>query len=130
MKRYLLDTHIVIWALTQPRRLSANTLALLQTEATFVSAVSLWEVLIKQVRGRPLIDNAVLTDHCARAGMQVLPMTGAHVESGMALTGLHGDPFDRVLVGTARVERMTLLTRDRQLLELAPPFLGPLLQEA
>ena len=130
MKRYLLDTHIVIWALTQPRRLSAPTLALLQTEATFVSAVSLWEVLIKQVRGRPLVDNAVLTDHCARAGMMVLPMTGAHVESGMALTGLHGDPFDRVLVGTARVERITLLTRDRQLLELAPPFLGPLLQEA
>jgi PIN domain nuclease of toxin-antitoxin system len=43
---------------------------------------------------------------------------------------MHGDPVDRLLVGTARVEQMILLTRDTQLLENAAPILGGLLQEA
>ena len=130
MKRYLLDTHVVIWALGQPRKLSVRTKALLQTEDIHVSALSLWEILTKQMRGKVLVDSRTLCDHIGRAGIKMLPMTGEHVENGLALDGLHGDPFDRILVGTARVEQMVLLTRDAQILDLAPPLLGPLLQEA
>ncbi len=129
MKRYLLDTHVIVWALAQPSKLSPRTLALLQTEAVFVSALSLWEVLTKQQRGRLLLPGQSLAEHITRAGLELLPMTAEHVESGMALNALHGDPFDRILVGTARTEQMILLTRDAQILELAPPLLGPLLQE-
>lgn len=130
MKRYLLDTHIIVWALSQPRKLSARTSALLQTESVHVSALSLWEILIKQQRGRLLLDGHSLQQHVTRAGAQWLPMKPEHVEAGLELDGLHGDPFDRILVGTARVEQMILLTRDAQILDLAAPLLGPLLQEA
>ena len=130
MKRYLLDTHIIVWALSQPRKLSPRTVALLQTEAVYVSALSLWEILTKQQRGRLMLGGHSLHQHVTRAGAQWLPMTAEHVESGLALDGLHGDPFDRILVGTARVEQMILLTRDAQILALAAPLLGPLLQEA
>ena len=130
MKRYLLDTHIIVWALSQPRKLSARTTALLQSEAVHVSALSLWEILTKQQRGRLLLGGHSLHQHVTRAGAQWLPMKAEHVEAGLALDGLHGDPFDRILVGTARVEQMILLTRDAQILDLAAPLLGPLLQEA
>ncbi len=130
MKRYLLDTHIVVWALSQPRKLLPRTMVLLQTEDVHVSALSLWEILTKQQRGRLLLGGQSLQQHITRAGAQWLPMKAEHVESGLALDGLHGDPFDRILVGTARVEQMILLTRDAQILELAAPLLGPLLQEA
>ncbi len=130
MKRYLLDTHVVIWALAQPRKLSERTKALLLTEDIHVSALSLWEILIKQMRGKVLVDSRTLCEHIGRAGMKLLPITGEHVENGLALDALHGDPFDRILVGTARAERMVLLTRDAQILDLAPPLLGPLLQAA
>ena len=130
MKRYLLDTHIIVWVLSQPRKLSARTTALLQTESVHVSALSLWEILTKQQRGRLVLGGHSLRQHVTRAGAHWLPMTAEHVESGLALDALHGDPFDRILVGTARVEQMILLTRDAQILELAAPLLGPLLQEA
>ena len=130
MKRYLLDTHIIVWALSQPRKLSARTLALLQTESVHVSALSLWEILTKQQRGRLVLGGHSLRQHVTRAGAQWLPMTAEHVESGLALEALHGDPFDRILVGTARVEQMILLTRDAQILDLAAPLLGPLLLQA
>ena len=130
MKRYLLDTHIIVWALTQPRKLSPRTMAVLQTEAVYVSALSLWEILTKQQRGRLHLGDRSLVQHATRAGAHWLAMTAEHVESGLALDGLHGDPFDRILVGTARVEQMILLTRDAQILDLAAPLLGPLLQEA
>jgi PIN domain nuclease of toxin-antitoxin system len=106
VKRYLLDTHVVVWAL------------------------SLWEILTKQQRGRLVLDGRSLRQHVTRAGAHWLPVTAEHVESGLALDALHGDPFDRILVGTARVEQMILLTRDAQILDLAAPLLGPLLQEA
>jgi PIN domain nuclease of toxin-antitoxin system len=130
VKRYLLDTHIAVWALSQPKKLSPRTMALLQSEDVFVSALSLWEILTKQQRGRLHLGNQSLVQHVTRAGAQWLPMTAEHVENGLALNALHGDPFDRILVGTARVEQMILLTRDAQILELAAPLLGPLLQEA
>lgn len=44
--------------------------------------------------------------------------------------GLHGDPFDRLIVGTARAERMMFATRDARILEHARPVLGELLLEA
>ncbi len=130
MKRYLLDTHVMVWAMSDPRKLSARTMDLLKNDEIYVSSLSLWEILTKQLRGRVLIRSSSLTNDLVRAGVKMLAMTAEHVETGLGLNALHGDPFDRILVGTARVEQMILLTRDVHILELAPPLLGPLLQEA
>ena len=60
----------------------------------------------------------------------MLLLAAEHAEAGLSLDALHGDPVDRLLLGTARLQSMIPLKRDAQLLERAPPLLGPLLQEA
>lgn len=130
MKRYLLDTHVVVWALGKRSRLSAQTLRILDEEEIHISALSVWEMLSKhQSRKLPLPSGSLL-QVLERTGAKMLPLTAQHVEAGLSLSGLHSDPVDRMLVGTARVEGMILLTRDAELLVRAAPLLGPLLQEA
>ena len=132
MKRYLLDTHVVIWALSKRSRLSAQTLRILDEEEVHISALSVWEMLSKhQSRKLPLpLPSGSQIQVLERTGAKMLPLTAEHAEVGLSLDALHGDPVDRMLVGTARVEGMILLTRDAELLQRAAPLLGPLLQEA
>lgn len=129
MKRYLLDTHIVLWGLTAPRRLGRATRDILEHQAVHVSALSVWELLLKQHHGKLDLPPGRLVDAIERAGAQLLPLTARHAESAAALGLMHGDPIDRMLIGTARAEGMVLLTRDAQILECAAPVLGRLLME-
>jgi len=130
VKRYLLDTHVVLWALTEPRRLSAAARYILNHEPVFVSAVSIWEALLKHSRGRLRLPKGSLIHAVEHAGAKFLPLRPEHAESAAALGLMHGDPMDRLLIGSARVEGMILLTRDAQILERAAPLLGDLLMEA
>jgi PIN domain nuclease of toxin-antitoxin system len=130
VKRYLLDTHVVLWALAEPRRLSPATRGILNHEPVYVSAVSVWEALLKHARGRLRLPDGSLIDAIERAGAQFLPLRPEHAESAAALGSMHGDPMDRLLIGSARVEGMILLTRDAQILERARQVLGDLLMEA
>lgn len=130
MKRYLLDTHIVLWGLTAPRKLGRATRSILDNEAVHVSALSVWELLLKHHHGRLELPPGSLIGAIERAGAKLIPLTPEHAESAAALGLMHGDPVDRMLVGTARAERMILLTRDTEILEFAAPVLGDLLMEA
>jgi PIN domain nuclease of toxin-antitoxin system len=130
MKRYLLDTHVVIWALTRPNKLASRTLRILEEEVVCISALSIWEMLSKRDQGRLRLPDGPLIPALEAKGALMLPLTAEHAEAGLALDALHGDPVDRMLVGTARVEGMVLMTRDATLLERAAPLLGPLLLEA
>jgi PIN domain nuclease of toxin-antitoxin system len=130
MKRYLLDSHVALWALTRSRKLGPQTWRILEEEPVFVSVLSVWELGRKRDRGLLDAPDGSLAAAFIEAGAELLPLHAEHVEDGLALAGLQHDPFDRMLVGTARVERMTLLTRDAELLRRAAPLLGPLLQEA
>ncbi|MEO5770552.1 MAG: type II toxin-antitoxin system VapC family toxin [Burkholderiaceae bacterium] len=130
MKRYLLDTHVVLWALTEPRRLSPATRDILNHAPVYVSAVSVWEALLKHSQGRLRLPDGSLINAIERAGAQFLPLRPEHAESAAALGSMHGDPMDRLLIGSARVEGMVLLTRDAEILSRAGPLLGNLLMEA
>lgn len=129
MKRYLLDTHIVLWGLTAPRKLGRATRHILEHDAVHVSALSVWELLLEQQHGKLALPPGSLAAAIERAGAKLLALTPEHVESSAALALEHGDPIDRLLVGTARAERMVLLTRDAQILDFARPVLGDLLME-
>ncbi len=112
--RLLLDTHVAIWWLDGDRRLSATTRAAIEsaTEA-YLSVVSMWEILIKQDKGRLDLPagftDALLDDFAA------LPLTVDHVLEGRGLPKVHRDPFDRMLVAQAVTEGLTLVTADRTL---------------
>ena len=130
MKRYLLDTHLVLWGLTAPRKLGRATRHILEHEAVHVSALSVWELLLKHHHGKLELPSGRVVVAIERAGATLIPLTAEHAESAAALGLMHGDPVDRMLIGTARAERMVLLTRDTQILEYAAPVLGELLMEA
>ena len=130
MKRYLLDTHVVIWALSKRSRLSARTLRILDEEEVHISALSVWEMLSKHQSRKLPLPSGSLIQVLQQTGAKMLALSAEHAEAGLSLDALQGDPVDRMLVGTARVEGMILLTRDAELLQRAAPLLGPLLQEA
>lgn len=131
MSGYLLDTHVVVWGMTRRSRLSRRTLELLDHADIAISALSVWELVQKRDAGRlDLPVQGSLLAALRATGSTLLALTAEHAEAGLALGALHGDPIDRMLVGTALVEQRILVTRDAQLLERAAPILGPLLMEA
>ncbi len=129
-RRYLLDTHVVLWWLRSDRKLGRQTRRLIENHDCSFSVVSLFELLAKNAAGKLPLPEGSLADQIEAFGFKLLPLTGAHVMSGAALTGLHPDPFDGLLLGVARSERLSLLTRDARLLERATPLLGDLIVEA
>lgn len=120
--RLLLDTHIVLWRITDNPRLPARAKAIMDEDALSidVSAISIWEVAIKwaQRKGRaddmPLSGKQLLheLDLALIAPLPIRPIHAAAVDD---LPAIHGDPFDRFLIATARHEGMTLLTHDARL---------------
>lgn len=114
--KYLLDTHLLLWAAGEPERLPADARALLESpdhEPVF-SAASLWEVAIKSGLGREdfKVDASVLRRGLIENGYLELAVAGDHAVAVAALPPLHRDPFDRLLVAQAQVEGITLLTSD------------------
>lgn len=114
--RYLLDTHLLLWAAGQPERLSKEVLAILQDPQNqpIFSAASLWEVSIKKGLARPdfQVDARLLRRNLLDNRYEELPITGAHAVAIDGLPPIHKDPFDRILVAQALVEGVTLLTVD------------------
>lgn len=129
-QRFLLDTHVVLWWLRSDRKLGRRARSLIERHACSVSVISLFELLAKSAAGKLALPEGALADQIEAFGFNLLSLTAAHVTAGAALTGLHHDPFDCLLLGVARTERLPLLTRDTQLLERAKPLLGDLLVEA
>jgi PIN domain nuclease of toxin-antitoxin system len=117
--RILLDTHLVLWAVTADPQLgsAAQQLLLDPGNQIFVSAASVWEVAIKHRKHpdvMPISPN-VLIDACVASGFNWLDISVHHASATLQLPLLHVDPFDRLLVAQALQEPMILLTRDRQI---------------
>ncbi|MCC7050135.1 MAG: type II toxin-antitoxin system VapC family toxin [Alphaproteobacteria bacterium] len=108
----------MIWVLQEPAQLSTRVRDILAAAETgiLVSAASLWEAAIKQAVGKmqlPAPASQWLPYALDRMRIDVLDMTGGHALTAGSLPRLHGDPFDRMLVAQAVMEKLTLVTRDR-----------------
>lgn len=121
--RLLLDTHLLLWALASPRRLSTKARALVINEEVFVSAASIWEISIKAAIGKLRADPVEVLAALEPAGFWELPVTGAHAAGVARLPVHHRDPFDRLLVAQAVTEPMRLLTNDGALAAYGEPVL-------
>ena len=114
--RLLLDTHAALWAVSLPDALSAIAReAILSAEEIRLSVVSPWELVIKSALGKLVLHRAV--EDVGRElerefGAQSLAVTLSHVVEVGRLPPHHGDPFDRLLIAQARVEGLTIVTRD------------------
>ena len=119
----LLDTHVWVWWVDRDRRLSASALEALDAfppeDRPSVADISLWEVATLVERGRlefsiPLADWLEAAAH--PRSVRVLPVTPAIAAETAALpANFPRDPADRLIVATARVMNLPLLTKDRQI---------------
>lgn len=110
--RLLLDTHVLLWALGTPERLSVGFRAELDSAQVFVSAASVWEVAIKAGLGKLGADAREVLEATKDAGFELLPVTGAHAAKVAELPRVHRDPFDRLLVAQALHEPLVLVSVD------------------
>jgi len=112
----LLDTHLLLWVISQSRRLSQQARQLIgdpNNELLF-SVASLWEIAIKHGRDRDdfQVDPRLLRRGLLDNSYRELPITGEHAVAVAGLPPLHRDPFDRLLVAQSVVEGIMLLTAD------------------
>lgn len=123
--KWLLDTHILLWAAGSPHRLSAQAHVLLnapESELLF-SVANLWEIAIKSGLGREdfRVDIRLLRRGLLDNGYSELSIRSEHVIALDQLPPLHKDPFDRLLIAQALVEGITLLTADGQVAQYPAP---------
>lgn len=114
--RYLLDTHLLLWAAAEPDRLSAPARTIIESDDNelIFSSASIWEIAIKSGLGRSdfLVDSLAFHRALLNAGYDELPIHGEHAADVAELPPHHKDPFDRLLVAQARAEGITLVTSD------------------
>ena len=114
--RILLDSHLILWWLGNAPSLSEPARALIsEPENTiFVSAVSFWEIWLKESLGKlrlPVDFEAKM----ASEFFENLPLSATHARQVALLPWHHRDPFDRMLVAQAQAESLILLTADDRL---------------
>jgi PIN domain nuclease of toxin-antitoxin system len=119
--RYLIDSHIFLWAIDAPEKLLASERALLEDDANgiAVSVASFWELSIKAAigklpirRGQPAAGGDYLLRQAVAAGFDVLPIEAAEAEYVRQLPHIHRDPFDLLLIAQALLGGRVIVTRD------------------
>lgn len=117
MAGWLVDSHALLWALVEPKRLSDPARAVLEDPATpvWVSAASLWEIAIKAQTGK-LSPPEDLPEIAVDAGFLLLAIQPRHAWALRNLPlGKHRDPFDRMLVAQAKADGFPIISADAQL---------------
>ena len=115
----LLDTHAYLWYFKDSDCLSDTAAAIIEDAniPKYVSVASLWEFTIKYSGGKLQFDGGLpfLREMMTKNGYTVLPIAQSHLAGIISLPFIHRDPFDRLLIATAKAEGMTILTADENI---------------
>ena len=111
----LLDTHAFLWWLSGSPRLSKSASERISDSGVvvFVSSVSIWEAAIKVQLGRLDVAGADLVEEISINGFSELAISARHAQRAGELVQHHSDPFDRMLIAQAELERLTVVSRDQ-----------------
>ena len=124
--RVLFDTHIVLWsAIGSARMPSAASAMILDPEVEpWFSVAAIWEIAIKGARRIPdfLYDPGTVRKRLLAHDWHELAIESDHAIVAVGLPRLHKDPFDRIMVGQATSEAMTLVTADRTVARYPGPI--------
>lgn len=116
--RLLLDSHVLIWLLYEPERVSANAVkAIEDADSVAISVVSLWELALKHVKGKLAYTPDSLIRGAEALALEMLPLRNIHISKLPDVQLPQSDPFDRCLVAQCEAEGMSLMTADRLLLK-------------
>ena len=117
--KYLLDTHVFLWALFQPGRLSKKARQTIEDpdNTVYVSAATYWEISLKYALGKLVLTNVLpdaLPDICRQMGFEVMMIDADTASTFYQLPRTaHKDPFDRLVVWQAINKKVTLITKDK-----------------
>ncbi len=120
--KYLLDTHVIIWALEENPLLSqeASEAIVNSDHQIFYSTVSLWEIAIKRSIKKLKLNYTIpaIAEELDNQSLFFLPLDVPSIEEAEKLpfptTIKHGDPFDRALIAQARTHELTIITKDEK----------------
>jgi PIN domain nuclease of toxin-antitoxin system len=126
--KVLVDTHCWLWFLMTPERLCAAAVDALAdaSNEVYVSAAVAWEIVVKHGLGKlplPLPAAQYVSERLAAVGHRPLAIAVEHAVALADLPPHHKDPFDRILVAQAQVEKLTLVTADDKIKAYAVPIL-------
>jgi PIN domain nuclease of toxin-antitoxin system len=114
----LLDTHALLWWLDDNPTLSQEARASIAepTNVVFISSAIIWEIRIKQSLGKLKIPKN-FKEVLEAQPFEMLDITSEHAHKISSIGNYHRDPFDRILIAQAMVERFTLITRDKNIMK-------------
>ena len=117
--KVLLDTHCWLWWLAEPEKLSDKVIGIIGSpdNEIFISSASSWEIAIKYASGKlPLPEKPehYVMSRLQRDGFMTLKIEHLHALKAGALPLHHNDPFDRMLIAQAQVEKIPIITSDKK----------------
>ncbi|MBO9671830.1 MAG: type II toxin-antitoxin system VapC family toxin [Sphingobacteriaceae bacterium] len=112
----LLDTHIIIWFITNDDKLSKKTKNLIEDSKNkcFVSIATYWELSIKYALGRLNLNSTIeeIFSIIEKSGFDILPITLNHIIQLSKLEHFHNDPFDRLMISQSIIEKLYMVSND------------------
>jgi PIN domain nuclease of toxin-antitoxin system len=124
MNKFLLDTHILLWSLLDPKRLSKKVTVELENPANeiWISPITTWEVIILQEKGRVELDDEPFA--WMQNVLNSMPFKQATLNHEVAMQSRliklpHQDPADRFIAESAAVYDLALVTSDKHLIHAA-----------
>mgnify|MGYP000051507506 CR=1 FL=1 len=124
--KVLLDTHCLIWALTDAPELGDSGRAvILAAEGVWFSEASIWEIGLKWRKGKINLKPRRILDQALRDGYRALALDLESILLSCELRQEHGDPFDRLLYAQAKHHRYRLMTMDRALSSFGTTVVNP-----
>ena len=114
---YLIDTHVLLWLLSEPEKLSSNAKKILQEDELCISMASLWEIAIKQSNGKldlPFSPEELYAI-CLERDIQVKQILPSHLNQLKNLPKIHNDPFDRLIICQSIAENIPIITHDSKI---------------
>jgi PIN domain nuclease of toxin-antitoxin system len=118
MNRYLVDTTIFLYWLTQRNKLSNEAYAVLinRDNAIYISAATIWEVDIKRGLGEVVLDNIDIASEMEESEFHKLEVSSKAAKIAKSLPAKHTDPFNRTIIAQAIHNNLVLITRDESML--------------
>lgn len=124
--KLLLDTHCLIWTLSDAPQLSpAARSAIADAQSVWFSEGSLWELGLKWRKGKIGVQPRAIVRQALANGLRPMPLTLDAMLASCELRQVHGDPFDRLLYAQAKLEGCRLLSIDRSLSAFGAVVLNP-----
>lgn len=123
----LLDTHTWVWLNNGSSELNKKIIQCIENAAengrVFISAISVWEIATLCAKKRLILRTSLkewVDEALSQVGVELVPISpDISIESSELPNGFHGDPADRLIIATARIKRMVILTRDSKILSYA-----------